>query len=367
MTQKQSFKILTVLGARPQFVKAALVSKAFQQQKQKKIEEVIIHTGQHYDDNMSAIFFEQMQIPKPQDNLQISNLSHGAMTGRMIEKIETTISRLEPHLILTYGDTNSTMAAAIAAAKLHVPIAHVEAGLRSFNMKMPEEINRIITDRLSGLLFCPTEQAVANLKVENIIKNVYNIGDVMYDAALYYKKIARPTEELEKLLSKTPRFYLSTVHRPENTNTSEDLEGVFKALSNIAQKTPVILPLHPRTKKYLTKFNIATEKLIIIPPTSYFDMITLLENCAGVLTDSGGLQKEAYFFKKACVVLREQTEWVELVKNGHNVLTGNDSQKIIKAEKALPDLNHDFSSQLYGEGNSAELIVNHITNYLAAQ
>ncbi|WP_413944585.1 non-hydrolyzing UDP-N-acetylglucosamine 2-epimerase [Bdellovibrio sp. HCB-162] len=351
-------KIVTIVGARPQFVKAAVVSRAIQ--KNPKIEEIIVHTGQHYDANMSDIFFEEMKIPKPKYNLGVSGLSHGAMTGEMLKGIEEILINEQPDWVLVYGDTNSTLAGALAASKLHIKIAHVEAGLRSFNMRMPEEVNRILTDRISTILFCPTDTAVANLKKEgyaNINAKVVNVGDVMLDAANFYAEFAPNTAP------PTP-FVLATLHRAENTDDEKRLKSIFHALREIGKSTQIILPLHPRTKKIVESLKISTEGIVITPPASYFEMISYLKSCSLVVTDSGGLQKEAYFFKKQCITLRDETEWVELVTSGTNVLTGSDSKKIVDTynEMLIQKKPPRFES-LYGDGFAGEKIRDYIENY----
>jgi len=351
-------KIVTIVGARPQFVKAAVVSREIQ--KHANIKEIIVHTGQHYDANMSDIFFQEMQIPVPNYNLGISGSSHGAMTGRMLEEIEKVLLQENPDSVLVYGDTNSTLAGALAAAKLHIPVSHVEAGLRSYNMRMPEEINRILTDRISTWLFCPTDTAVSNLKKEiyneqNAI--ITNVGDVMYDAALFYEKIARPSETISNLLKSMNEFYLATVHRAENTDNGSRIADILKALETISEKKPVIFPIHPRTQKLIKSMGIALKKVCVIDPVGYFDMITLLKKCSGVFTDSGGVQKEAYFFQKPCVTLRDETEWVELVEYGFNTLVGANYEKIVEAETIISTKIVNWSHKLYGNGNAAAKIV----------
>ncbi len=367
-------KIVTVIGARPQFVKAAVVSREIRSRT--GIEEVLIHTGQHFDANMSEIFFDEMKIPKPDYNLEISGLSHGAMTGRMFEAIEKVLISEKPDTVLVYGDTNSTLAGALAAVKLHIPVGHVEAGLRSFNFNMPEEVNRIITDRISKLLLCPTETAIKNLSAEGIIDGVKcisssggfivkNTGDVMYDAALFYKSIAVFTPDTEKILSEFKNgFYLATIHRAENTDDPVRLSSILKALNEISEKNPVILPLHPRTKKFIESSDFSKsicDKIRFIDPVGYFDMIGLLSDCSGVFTDSGGVQKEACFFHKLCITLRDETEWVELVENGFNELAGADFNKIIAAEKKISGKKADFSKKLYGDGKAGKRIVDILT------
>lgn len=368
-------KILTIIGARPQFVKAAVVSRAIaghnENHGESQIREVLVHTGQHYDANMSDVFFEEMQIPKPDYQLGIGGGSHGAMTGQMLEKIEAVMLQEKPDVVLVYGDTNSTLAGALAAVKLHIPVAHVEAGLRSFNMWMPEEVNRILTDRISKELFCPTETAVRNLEREGFCVTsrceargelsaplVLNVGDVMYDAALFYQKIAKPSQKTADLIERlSSGFYLATVHRAENTDDPTRLTNIMQALEDISTRTPVVLPLHPRTRKLLECEGITPRKIHMIDPVGYFDMITLLPACNGVFTDSGGVQKEAYFFGKTCVTLRDETEWVELVENGFNTLVGAQVANILHAEQVLRKNTLDFSKVLYGTGEAGEQIV----------
>ncbi len=361
-------KILTILGARPQFIKAGSVSREIRRQKAegRRLKEVIVHTGQHYDANMSDVFFEQMHIPKPDYYLGIGGKSHGAMTGQMIEKIEEVCLKEKPDWVMVYGDTNSTLAGAIVASKLHIKLAHVEAGLRSFNMKMPEEINRILTDRVSDVLFCPTATAVENLKNEGYFieeegrrkkvegfGKVVNVGDVMQDGAMFYKQFAKqpPTFNFQP-----STYILCTIHRAENTDDEKRLKDIFAALNEIAKDKQVILPLHPRTKKILDELQIDTSNLTIIEPVGYLEMVWLIDNCALVMTDSGGLQKEAYFFEKPCITLRDETEWVELVKNGFNTLVGADYEKILKAYQT----NSEFKAKglnLYGGGRASEYII----------
>ncbi len=347
-------KLLTIIGARPQFIKAAAVSREIA--KHNNIEEVIVHTGQHFDANMSEIFFHQMQIPKPDYNLEINSLTHGAMTGRMIEKIEEVLLKEKPDWVIVYGDTNSTIAGALAAKKLHIKVAHVEAGLRSFNRKMPEEINRILTDKISDLLLCPTDQAVQNLKDEGIGKHslarIVKSGDVMQDAAIFYSDLAKkPDFEFPE------RFILSTIHRAENTDDSQRLSSIFKVMDKISQETPIILPLHPRTKKIIKDLKFIIENLIIVEPVGYLEMIYLLKNCLLVMTDSGGLQKEAFFFQKQCVTLRDETEWVELVENGFNTIAGSNSDEIYTAYKKMINKTPNYSIDLYGGGKASNKII----------
>ncbi len=359
-------KILTVMGARPQFVKAAVISRAIDKHnklhKGNCIKEIIVHTGQHYDQNMSDVFFSEMQIPMPQYHMGISGGKHGAMTGRMLESLESLMVKENPDIVLVYGDTNSTLAGALAAAKLDMPVAHVEAGLRSFNMQMPEEINRILTDRISKWLFCPTQTAVGNLEREGVSGwpgvQIYNTGDVMYEAVIFYRKNAAPTPKITDLIHRYGAgFYLATVHRQENTDSFERLTGIFNGLDEIAEQIPVILPLHPRTRKRIDEGKLTIKNITIIEPIGYLDMLCLLERCKAVFTDSGGLQKEAYFFHKPCITLRDETEWVELVENRFNVLVGANRDRIVDAERKFISLERDFSIQLYGDGKSGEKII----------
>lgn len=346
-------KLLTVLGARPQFIKAAAVSRAINSFDE--IEEVIVHTGQHYDANMSDIFFSELEIPKPNYNLDINGVGHGAMTGRMMEAIEEVLIKENPDALMVFGDTNSTIAGALAAAKLHVKVIHVEAGLRSFNMEMPEEINRILTDRISNLLFCPTDNAIENLKkegFENFDCQIVLNGDVMKDAALFYKKKSDENATVLKKHKVQSEYILATCHRAENTDDKNNLTNIIKALNEINEKTQVIMPLHPRTKARLESFGLVPE-FKTIEPVGYLDMVQLISNANLVMTDSGGLQKEAYFFEKYCITMREQTEWVELVDNGYNRLVGTDSVEILNAFKFFREKSFEQKSILYGNGDAS--------------
>ncbi len=347
-------KILTIIGARPQFIKAATLSREIT--KHDDVQEIIVHTGQHFDANMSDIFFEQMHIPKPDYNLDINGLSHGAMTGQMLEKIEVVLLKEKPDWVLVYGDTNSTIAGALAAKKVHIKVAHVEAGLRSFNMQMPEEINRIVTDRISDILFCPTQTAIDNLLNEgydNIDCKIVNSGDVMQDAANYYLQYKQKPEDL--LIDDD--FILCTIHRAENTDNETRLKSIFEALNEIAKEKQIIIPLHPRTEKILLNLKLDIKNLTLINPIGYLEMVYLLEKCSFVMTDSGGLQKEAFFFKKQCITMRDETEWVELVDNGFNVLVGADQNKIINASGSIKKMNQDFNVNLYGGGTASTFII----------
>ena len=351
-------KIVTIVGARPQFIKAATLSRVIRDDYAGKIQEVLVHTGQHYDDNMSKIFFEELDIPNPKYNLEISGGQHGAMTGRMLEAVEKVLLEEKPDWVLVYGDTNSTLAGALAAVKLHIPVAHVEAGLRSFNMRMPEEINRILADRVSTLLFCPTETAVNNLKSEGVVGSVHSVGDVMYDASLFYRDIAHQRSTVLSDLGLTEgRYVLATCHRAENTDVPSRLIGIIDALISIARDMPVILPLHPRTRGLLAQLGMSEKLgiLKVVEPVSFLDMIRLEQSAYAIVTDSGGVQKEAYFYGVPCLTTRDETEWVETVESGWNQLVGSDSAHIIKVYLALkrPILH----PQLYGNGKAAERII----------
>jgi UDP-GlcNAc3NAcA epimerase len=358
-------KILTIVGARPQFVKAAVVSRELL--KNKDIQEIILHTGQHFDKNMSDIFFEEMEIPKPQYNLNINGLSHGAMTGQMLEGIEKICLAEKPDFLLVYGDTNSTIAGALAAKKMNIKVIHIEAGLRSYNMQMPEEINRILTDKISDILFCPTDTAINNLKKEGIIDGnvkVIQNGDVMQDAAMYY---AAKSEDRSNILANNKlvknNYILCTIHRQENTDDSKRLKAIINALNKINNEMTVVVPLHPRTKKIISQQNIEV-KFIIIDPVGYFDMLELLKNCKMVMTDSGGLQKEAYFFNKFCVTLRDETEWVELVENGYNKLAGANEIEIVNFYNTFKSEVFSKKNELYGGGNATAIIRNTLEKYI---
>ncbi len=353
-------KVLTVIGARPQFVKASIVSARIAAER--SLTEVLVHTGQHFDDNMSQIFFEEMRIPRPHHHLGITASHHGAMTGRMLEAIETVLLDAEPDWLMVYGDTNSTLAAALAAAKLHVPVAHVEAGLRSFNRRMPEEVNRILTDHVSEVLFAPTEAAVANLLREGVAPAAIDlVGDVMYDVALHYSKLARSTSAvLSEHGLEEGGYVLATVHRAENTDDAARLAAIVRGLMHVAASLPVVLPLHPRTRGALERVGLldeAARHLKVVPPTGYLDMLVLERHAAVIATDSGGVQKEAYFHRVPCVTLRDETEWIELVEHGWNVLVPpTDARRLATALIArIGTVGHDV--ELYGGGTAAESIV----------
>ena len=365
-------KIVTVVGARPQFIKAAVVSRAIAEYNNSLaindslIQEVILHTGQHYDADMSDVFFKEMDIPRPDYFLDINGSSHGAMTGQMMEEIETILLSEKPDWVLVYGDTNSTLAGALAASKLHMPIAHVEAGLRSYNRRMPEEINRVLTDHLSTVLFCPTKTAVKNLAQEGITadqstgqREICQVGDVMYDATLVFKPFARKPE-----FDIPDKFILATLHRAENTDDKDRLSLIITALGEISKTTPIVLPIHPRTRKKIIEAGIIIDPaIIVVTPVSYLVMLYLLDHCQLVMTDSGGLQKEAYFCAKPCITLRDETEWVELVEAGVNALVGADSDLLLKKWKTFVDATFNFETNLYGQGNTGQEIVRRLCEF----
>ena len=355
-------KILTVVGARPQFIKASVVSSEIL--KRDTIEEIIVHTGQHFDKKMSDVFFNQLKIKQPNYNLNINSLSHGAMTGRMMEEIEKLAFIENPDYLMIYGDTNSTLAGALAAKKMNIKVVHVEAGLRSHNSKMPEEINRIITDRISDLLFCPTITAVDNLRKEGFegydCKMIMN-GDVMYDACLLLNKHAvKPKYNLPN------KYALATIHRAENTDQESNLKSIFSAFLQISKDIPIVIPIHPRTLQSLRNYEISylSENIYIIPPVSYFEMLYLIINSNFVLTDSGGLQKEAYFLRRLCFILRKETEWVELTKAKASVLVGNKQTSIVSACKNFEHLYDiaNFDLKCFGDGIASKIIVETIEN-----
>lgn len=346
-------KIVSIIGARPQFIKAAVISKEIE--KRTGIEDVLIHTGQHYDESMSKIFFDELEIPHPNYNLEVGSGLHGAQTAAMLKKTEQILIKEKPDWVLVYGDTNSTIAGSLAAAKLHIKIAHVEAGLRSFNKLMPEEINRIITDRISDLLLVPSKNAMQLLGKENLSDNAVFTGDVMFDSILFYQKMAEEKYSLKSITSETD-YHLATVHRAENTDDKKRLQNIFSAFSEMEK--PVVLPLHPRTKSKLDgiKFN---DNIKIMKPVSYLEMILLLKNSSKVLTDSGGLQKEAYFMKKPCITMRDETEWIETLNGNWNIIVGTDKDLII--EKTSVN-SFDEQGEYYGDGKAGEKIVNALLN-----
>ena len=352
-------KLLTIIGARPQFVKAAAFSFCLKQHDQ--IEEIIVHTGQHYDANMSEIFFDQLGIPKPDYRLESGGKTHGEMTGYQLTAIEKILLEEQPDWVIVYGDTNSTLAGALAAAKIHIPIAHIEAGLRSFNMHMPEEVNRILTDRLSTLLFCPTQTAVDHLNKEGyqaFNSKVEIVGDIMFDALKLFASTLDHTKPNEL------PFALCTLHRAENTDDVGRLTDLCESLNTIAEELQLILPLHPRTKKRIADEGIILNaNVTILEPLSYIDFINYMKHSELVISDSGGIQKEAYFLHKNCIVLRDETEWTELIESKNNVLTGTSKQKILQAFKNRKSLNQDFNAPIYGLGKTAELIIKTLLNF----
>ena len=370
-------KIVTILGARPQFIKAAPVSKVIREKADsgEHLKEIIVHTGQHFDRNMSAIFFEEMGIQQPNYQLNIHSLNHGAMTGQMLNKLENILVSEKPDLVMVYGDTNSTLAGALAAVKLHIQVAHVEAGLRSFNREMPEEHNRVLTDHCSDVLFCPTQTAVDNLAKEGIgavaaspsnqkpsAPCVHWVGDTMYDAVLMFSTMALRCSKFTNTIGIEPKtYFLATVHRPYNTDDPESLRSIIHAFHEL--DGPVIFPVHPRTQAKLKQAGVSMDARIsknihFIDPVGYLDMLALAKNAKVILTDSGGLQKEAYFLKVPCITLRPETEWLETVQSGWNVLVGASQEKIVQAvlNRACPTL----SPQVFGDGRAAEKIVEHI-------
>lgn len=349
-------KIVTIVGARPQFIKAAPVSIELR----KKHDERILHTGQHYDENMSKIFFEDLKIPKPDVNLEAGSGSHARQTAEIMIGVEEYLLQEKPDLVLVYGDTNSTLAAALSASKLNIKLAHVEAGLRSFNRKMPEEINRIVADRLSNYLFCPTKTAVENLKNEGMVDGVFNVGDVMFDAALKFAPIAEQKSNiLEKEALTSSDYLLLTLHRAENTDFAANMKNIVTALVDSNKK--IVFPVHPRTIKYLKQYELydrlaKNEYIKLLEPVSFIDMIVLEKNAFKILTDSGGVQKEAYFYKVPCITLREETEWVETVEDGWNRIVGANYQKIIDAINNFSPGSHQKNH--YGEGKASVNLCN---------
>jgi UDP-GlcNAc3NAcA epimerase len=380
-------KIVTIVGARPQFIKAAAVSRAIQAfnkersfrgrpDSKKRIQEILVHTGQHYDYLMDKVFFEELELPSPDYHLGVGSGSHAKQTALMLERIEVVLQKERPNVVLVYGDTNSTLAGALTATKLNIPVAHVEAGLRSYNPMMPEETNRVLTDHFSTFLFCPTTVALRNLSREGIRdgkeKWVKRVGDVMYDSILHYADVAdqkatilsdlglsstsfTPNSELT-----TPNYYLATLHRSENTDRPERLRSVVKALNEIGKDTPVILPLHPRTKKMMNTYHLSTESqaVRIIEPLSYLSMLKLMKHARAILTDSGGVQKEAYWLRVPCLTLREETEWVETVRSGWNVLVGTERKRIVEEVRRLgKKTRRTRTTGLFGDGKTSEKIV----------
>ena len=376
-------KCVTVVGARPQFVKAAAVRRAIetsseqraltgQRRSRKAFQEVLIHTGQHYDYGMDGVFFKELQLPKPDHHLGVGSGSHARQTALMLERIEAIVQKEKPDVVLVYGDTNSTLAGALVAAKLDIPVAHVEAGLRSYNRVMPEETNRVLTDHLSTLLFCPTLQSVQNLQKEGIRngkeKVVKRVGDVMYDSILYYSAVADRTSTILHDLGlsapnverRTLNYYLATLHRAENTDDPSRLKSILAALHEIGKDAPVILPLHPRTQKMMKTYGLRLtgERIRQTDPVSYLDMLALEKNARAILTDSGGVQKEAYWFHVPCFTLREETEWVETVESGWNVLVGTETGRIVEEVHRKRRRNPpQKGTQLFGDGRASQKIV----------
>ncbi|MBM77844.1 MAG: UDP-N-acetylglucosamine 2-epimerase (non-hydrolyzing) [Crocinitomicaceae bacterium] len=378
-------KIITIVGARPQIIKAAAFSRAISL-KFPEIEEVIVHTGQHYDDNMSEVFFKELGIPNPAINLHVGSSSHGNQTALMIQKIEEILLKENPNAVLVYGDTNSTLATAIAASKIHVPIVHVEAGLRSFNKKMPEEINRVLCDHSSTLLFSPTKSGFKNLikegfkpdihsKADMDHPNIYHCGDVMYDNSIYFSELSDKNSTIvDDLNLKKNNYILSTVHRNDNTDNSINLNAIFSSFIKITEQHEIklILPLHPRTSKMMDlllkddlKQKIKTSSFIsIVPPASFLDILALEKNAKIIITDSGGLQKEAYFFKKPCIILRPQTEWVEILETGSAIISDANEQAILDGVNSFFSKNNLTFPPIFGDGHAAEFIAKEILKQL---
>ena len=367
-------RLLTIIGARPQIIKAAAISRTVREHFADRIEEVILHTGQHYDDNMSEVFFRELGIPAPDYNLHVGSGSHSEQTGNMLIGIEQVLMKNHLDGVILYGDTNSTLAGALAASKLQVPVFHIEAGLRSFNMSMPEEINRIVADRLSNKLFAPTETAVRNLEREGMSEQVVMSGDVMYDNAVYFSAVADVKSNIIERLGLSYRnFVLATIHRPANTDNAENLESIFRALLDIAEREQIdiVLPLHPRTHKMLPQQLSAgllqrvekNKHLRIIEPASFFEIIRLEKNARVVMTDSGGVQKEAFFYGTPCVILRPETEWVEIVDADAGILADADYERIMKAYSDLSGRAVHFPP-LFGDAHASEKILSEIINYL---
>jgi UDP-GlcNAc3NAcA epimerase len=383
---ESKIKIITIIGARPQIIKSSAIDRAIKSKFSNQLEEVIVHTGQHYDANMSDVFFQEMGIPKPKYNLNVGSGSHGAQTGKMMEGLEAIFVEEKPNAVLVYGDTNSTIAGALAAAKIHIPVIHVEAGLRSFNKRMPEEINRISCDHMSTLLFTPTVTGIDNLKHEGFntestekadLNNprVYHCGDVMYDNSLFFSQLSDKNSSILKDLELSKEDYiLVTIHRDGNTDVAENMESIFKALSDIQEQSglAIVLPLHPRTKskletqlsKDLYRSISSNAKFRIIDPAGFIDIIALEKNSSCIITDSGGLQKESYFFKKPCIILRPQTEWVEIVENGNAKLADADYKRIMEAYEVLSNKKDYTFPDFYGNGKAGEFICEKIIEQL---
>jgi UDP-GlcNAc3NAcA epimerase len=354
-------RILTVVGARPQFVKAAVVSREIR--RRSGWQEILVHTGQHYDENMSGVFFDELDIPQPDASLSVGSGSHGQQTGRMLEALEQVMLEHRPDWVLVFGDTNSTLAGALAATKLHIPLAHVEAGLRSFNRRMPEEMNRVLTDHASDLLFSPTAAAAANLRSEGIgVSKLCVSGDVMCDATLYYRDSSVAKSNLLSRLQLAPKSYiLATIHRAENADDPRRLTAIVDGIEEIARSIPVVFPIHPRTEAALEKHGLrrrVQHATCVVPPIGYLDMVQLEANASHIVTDSGGVQKEAYFCRTPCVTLRDETEWTELVETGWNQLVSPaeaDFKKRLVAALAKPD-RKEYDATIYGSGNACRLI-----------
>ncbi len=368
-------RLLTVVGARPQFIKAATLSRAIARYNGARagatIEERIVHTGQHYDANMSDVFFRELEIPDPAWHLGIGSGAHGEQTGRMLAEIEKVIVAERPDVMLVYGDTNSTLAGALAAAKLHLPVAHVEAGLRSFNRRMPEEVNRVVSDHLADLLFCPTGQSVENLAREGITRGVFRVGDVMFDSVQHYReRIARAARTTAALGLEPKGFVLATVHRAENTDSPDNLRRIFAAFDAIQARCPVVVALHPRTRRFLAEHGIQPAAGVrLLEPVGYFEMIELEVAARAILTDSGGVQKEAFFARTPCLTLREETEWVETVACGANRLCGAATERIVEGFRRFEagDPRPDFDAAPYGAGDAAARIVANLVEFHAAR
>lgn len=348
-------KIASIVGARPQFIKMAPLCREFK--RNKTIKHIIIHTDQHYDYNMSKIFFDELEIPKPNYHLEVGSGTHGYQTGEMIKRVEEVLIKERPDWAVVYGDTNSTLAGALSATQTNISVAHVEAGLRSFNKSMPEEINRVLTDHISDLLFCPTETARENLNREGITHGIHLVGDIMYDSLLYNVQLAENRSHILENLHLEPRSYvLVTVHRAENTDQSDRLKHIFSALEKVVLGgMKVIVPLHPRTRKILESFNVSLDNLQLIEPVSYFDMLLLEKQAKIILTDSGGIQKEAFLLEVPCITLRRETEWVETVVAGWNVLVDTDEDKIVSFTKVFPSVSQS-GKETFGDGRAAEKI-----------
>jgi UDP-GlcNAc3NAcA epimerase len=362
-------KIMTVIGARPQFIKATAVRRALVRHNKgesaggRRLTEILVHTGQHYDDNMSQVFFDELDMAAPDYNLGLGQGRHGAMTGRMLEKVEATILREKADLVMVYGDTNSTLAGALAPVKLHIPVAHVEAGMRSFNRRMPEEINRVLTDHCADLLLAPTQTAVENLRREGLApEKIHLVGDVMYDVALYFGAKAEKTSLILGKMNLVPRGYvLATIHRAENTDEPTRLKAIFDGLCQVSSKIPVIVPLHPRTRLALDREGMLSKvsrKIFLMDPVGYLDMVKLQKNAQLIATDSGGVQKEAFFYRVPCVTLREETEWVELVELGWNrVVPPVSGEAVAREVGAGLEFRPGKEANPYGDGHAAEKII----------